>query len=152
FTKENNGKAEVVRYFAGLAADWEMIHFTATEFIAQGDRVVVLSTMEFRHRTTGKVIESPKADVFRFRDGLIAECFEFFDTAKAPAATRPDGGLGAETHPDNDGVEEMRQHCGAHASSASSPGTDASNRPTAYRTWANVCSTPSHRPAAPHSS
>ena len=90
FTKANHGKAEAEQYFAGLAADWEMIHFTPTEFIAQGDRVVVLSTVAFRYRKTGKVVESPKADVFRFRDGQIVECFEFFDTARAFAATHPD--------------------------------------------------------------
>jgi ketosteroid isomerase-like protein len=90
YTRANDGKADAARYFAGLAADWEMIHFTPTEFIAQGDRVVVLSDVSFRHRKTGKVVESPKADVFRFRDGRIVECFEFFDTAKALAATRPD--------------------------------------------------------------
>jgi ketosteroid isomerase-like protein len=90
FTKANHGKDEAARYFAGLAADWEMVHFTPAEFIAQGDRVVVLSTCAFRHRQTGKVAESPKADVFRFRGGRIVEFFEFFDTARALAATRPD--------------------------------------------------------------
>jgi ketosteroid isomerase-like protein len=90
FTKANRGKAEAAQYFAGLAADWELIHFTLTEVIAEGDRVVVLSTCAFRHRRTGKVAESPKADVFRFRDGQIVEFFEFFDTALALAATRPD--------------------------------------------------------------
>jgi ketosteroid isomerase-like protein len=43
------------------------------------------------YRKTGIVVESPKADVFRFRDGLIVEFFEFFDTARALAATRSDG-------------------------------------------------------------
>ena len=90
FTKANHGKAEAVQYFAGLAADWEMIHFTAEDFIVEGDRVVVLSTCGFRYRKTGKVAESPKADVFRFRDGQIIEFFEFFDSARALAATRPD--------------------------------------------------------------
>ena len=90
FTKANDGKAQATAYFAGLAADWEMIHFTPVEFVAQGDRVVVLSKVAFRFRKTGKVAESPKADVFRFRDGLIVEFAEFFDTAGAVAATRPD--------------------------------------------------------------
>jgi ketosteroid isomerase-like protein len=90
FTKATHGKAEAEQYFAGLAADWEMIHFTPTEFIAEGDRVVVLSTCAFRYRKTGKMAESPKADVFRFREGQIVEFFEFFDTAAALAATRPD--------------------------------------------------------------
>jgi ketosteroid isomerase-like protein len=92
FTKANRGKAEAADYFAGLAADWEMVHFTPEEFIAQGDRVVVLSTVAFRYRKTAILVESPKADVFRFRDGLVVEFFEFLDTARALAATRPAGG------------------------------------------------------------
>ena len=75
-------------------ADWELIHFTPEEFIADGDRVVVLSSVAFRFRATGKVAESPKADVFRFRDGKIVEFFEFFDTARAFAATRADDPAG----------------------------------------------------------
>ena len=95
FTRATHGKEDAVHSFTGLAADWEMIHFTAEEFIAQGDRVVVLSRVAFRHRRTGKVAESPKADVFRFRDGLIVEFHDFFDTARAFAAARPDGEPGA---------------------------------------------------------
>ena len=89
FTRANLGKAQAAQYFAGLAADWEMIHFTPAEFIASGDRVVVLSTCAFRYRKTGKAAESPKADVFRFRDGQIVEFFEFFDSARALTATQP---------------------------------------------------------------
>jgi ketosteroid isomerase-like protein len=89
FAKANTGKAEAAQYFVGLAADWEMVHFTAREFISQGDRVVVLSSVAFTHRKTGKLVEMPKADIFRFRDGLIVEFFDFFDTARALAATIP---------------------------------------------------------------
>jgi ketosteroid isomerase-like protein len=89
FTRPSSGRAGAEKYFAGLVADWELIRFTADEFIAQGDRVVVLSLVAFRHRGTGKVAESPKADVFRFRDGKVVEFFEFFDTAAAFAAARP---------------------------------------------------------------
>jgi ketosteroid isomerase-like protein len=90
FTRGRPGKAGAEQYFASLAADWEMIHFTPEEYIAQDDRVVVVSRVAYRNRRTGKVAESPKADIFRFRDGKIVECLEFFDTAAAMAASRPD--------------------------------------------------------------
>lgn len=90
FTKARQGKAEAEQYLAGVAADWELIHMTPSEFIADGDRVVVLGSVGFKYRQTGKVVESPKADFFRFRDGQIIEFFEFFDTARALAATRAD--------------------------------------------------------------
>jgi hypothetical protein len=90
FARENAGKAAAAGYFAGLAEGWEMDHFTTNEFIAQGDVVVVLSAVAFRHRGTGKLVRSPKADVVRFRDGAIAEFFEFYDTAAILAGTKPD--------------------------------------------------------------
>ncbi|MFO0796879.1 MAG: nuclear transport factor 2 family protein [Gemmataceae bacterium] len=90
FTRPAAGKAAARAYFAGLAADWELLHYNADEFVVQGDRVVVLSLVAFRFKATGKIAETAKCDVFRFRDGKVAEFFEFFDTAAALAATRPD--------------------------------------------------------------
>src|SRR5262245_49511094 len=69
FDAGNRGRDKAEQYFAGLTDAWEMIHFTPVEFIADGDRIVVLSQVAFRSRLTGKVAESPKADFFRFRDG-----------------------------------------------------------------------------------
>jgi ketosteroid isomerase-like protein len=90
FGKSRHGKVEAEVYFAELGAAWEMIYFTPEEFIADRDRVVVLSRCAYRSRLTGKVAESPKVDIFRFRDGKIVEVSEFFDTAAAVAATLPD--------------------------------------------------------------
>lgn len=89
FAMDCRGKQEVSRYFTQLAADWEMIHFTVNDFIAQGDRVIMIGDCGFRSRKTGKIVESPKCDVWRFRDGKAVSFHEFFDTAKA-AAVRPD--------------------------------------------------------------
>jgi uncharacterized protein len=90
FTRPCQGKTEAERYFSVLALDWEMIHFSPEEFIAQGDRVVVLSRCAFRFRRTGKIAESPKIDLVRFRNGMIVEFTEFFDTAKVLAAVCSD--------------------------------------------------------------
>src|SRR5581483_9450408 len=57
-------------------------------YIAQGDRVVALAHCSFRHKQTGKVLETPKADFHKFRGGKICEFFEFYDTAQALAAAR----------------------------------------------------------------
>ena len=62
FTRAATSKDDVRQYFAGLAADWEMIYFRTNEFIAQNDRVVVLCDVSFRFRKTGKVAFTPKAD------------------------------------------------------------------------------------------
>lgn len=90
FGTSRHGKADADEYFKELGAAWELIHFKPEEFIADADRVVVLSHWALRSRRTGKVAKSPKADVFRFRDGKIVEFFEYFDTAAALAAMKPD--------------------------------------------------------------
>jgi ketosteroid isomerase-like protein len=86
FTRPSCCKEDVRRYFSGLSADWKMNFYRVEEYIAQGDRVVVLSHVSFEHKRTGKTLETPKADFFRFRAGKICEFFEFFDTAGAIAA------------------------------------------------------------------
>ena len=89
FTVTRRSNAEVREYLLGLAQDWEMIHYTPDSFIAQGDQVVMRGRCGWRHRRTGKTVETPKADFLRLRDGKIVAFYEFFDTAAALAATRP---------------------------------------------------------------
>jgi len=69
-------------YFDGLKRDWEMIEYVAENFVAQGDRVVMLGRCSWRFKKTGKVVSTPKADSWRFADGKAVEFFEYFDTAK----------------------------------------------------------------------
>jgi ketosteroid isomerase-like protein len=73
-------------YFDGLSRDWEMVDWITEEFIAQGDRVVVLSQCTWRYKKTGKVVSTPKADAWRFAGGKAVEYFEYYDTAQVHAA------------------------------------------------------------------
>jgi ketosteroid isomerase-like protein len=77
---------ELKDYFAGLARDWEMIEFVAENFVAQGDRVVMLGRCAWKYRKTGKVVWTPKADSWRFNDGKAIEFYEYYDTAQVHAA------------------------------------------------------------------
>ena len=88
FTKECCCKDEVRGYFEGLGADWEMVYYNADEFVAQGNRVVMIGSCSWRHRKTGNVVDTPKVDIFRMRDGKIAAFFELYDTAQIVAATQ----------------------------------------------------------------
>jgi ketosteroid isomerase-like protein len=81
-----NARDEVRRYFEGLARDWEMIEYKVDQFVAQGDRVVMLGRCAWRNRHTGKVVKTPKADSWRFANGKAVEFYEFFDTAQVHAA------------------------------------------------------------------
>jgi uncharacterized protein len=64
------------------------IHFTPEEFVVEGDRVVMIGRCAFRHRRTGKVVDTAKCDVWRFRQGKAVDFMEFYDTAQALEATR----------------------------------------------------------------
>ncbi|MDB5307725.1 MAG: hypothetical protein JWO38_1927 [Gemmataceae bacterium] len=90
FSAPRRGHAEVRRYFAELAEDWEMLFYNADEFVETGDRIVMIGRGAWRSRKTGKEVESPLATVWRFRDGKAIEYFEFYDTAKAYFATQPE--------------------------------------------------------------
>lgn len=72
---------DVRGFFRTLAEDWEMMSYKVNEMIGQGERVVVLADVCFCHRHTGKVVATPKADVFRLREGKIVEFCEFYDSA-----------------------------------------------------------------------
>jgi ketosteroid isomerase-like protein len=92
FSAPRDGKAAATDYFSALAGEWEMIHHTAEEFIVDrdGGQVAVFGRVAFKCLRTGKVAESHVAHRWRFRDGLVTEYFEIYDTAKAFAAATPD--------------------------------------------------------------
>jgi uncharacterized protein len=60
------------------------------EFVADGDVVVVRGSCAWRHKRTGKEVDSPKIDFWRFRDGKAIEYYEYFDTARAFEAASDD--------------------------------------------------------------
>ena len=81
-----HNKEQLREYFAGLAHDWEMIEFVAENFVAQGDRVVMLGRCAWKYKRTGKVVWTPKADSWRFANGKAVEFYEFYDTAQVHQA------------------------------------------------------------------
>jgi uncharacterized protein len=89
FTRKSISKAEFTGYLQGLVGQWDMIHYTVTEYIAQGDRVVAVGSTAWRNKATGKEFDTPKVDVVRFQEGRIVEFFELYDTAMVFAASEP---------------------------------------------------------------
>ena len=86
FTQPVSNKVELRRYFDGLLGDFSMIHYTAHDYVADGDIVFVRCTTSWKNKKTGKSFETPKADFWRFRDGKVVEFYEFFDTAQVMAS------------------------------------------------------------------
>ncbi len=56
---------------------------TTFQFIAQDDWVAVMGSCGWTNKKTGKSIDSPKADFFRFENGQIVAFYEFYNTAMA---------------------------------------------------------------------
>jgi hypothetical protein len=89
FARTYSNRDALRGYFDGLLADWEMIHYTTDEFVAEGDRVFMRGSTAWRNKRTGKTAETPKVDFWRFRDGKAVEYYEYFDTARVLAAATP---------------------------------------------------------------
>jgi len=86
FTRRRQSKAEVAAYLTALTTDWQMNYFRMEEFVAQGDRVVAIGSCGWTNLKTGKTVNTPKVDVWRFRNGKATEFFELYDTAAVQAA------------------------------------------------------------------
>lgn len=83
---ERRGKAAIGKYLGDLAAEWEEILISPTDYMSVGDQVIVVSQLACRHRRTGKPLASRKVDIFRFEEGLIVEAAEYVDAAAVAAA------------------------------------------------------------------
>lgn len=73
-------KAQAGQYFAALARDWEMLYFDAYQFIADEDDVVMVGRCAWRHRATGREVDTPKVDIWHFENGKATRFFEMFDS------------------------------------------------------------------------
>lgn len=86
FGGKRQGRDQVGDFSAQLDAAEETTKFEPTEFIAQGDRVVVLGKYGATVRETGRSYESDWVHVFTVKDGKITSFQEFFDNALASRA------------------------------------------------------------------
>lgn len=85
-TGTRRGRKEVADFYAKLAETQETLSFEPREFVAQGDKVVVLGHYSFRVKATGRQFESDWAEVFTINNGKIARFQEYANTAAAMVA------------------------------------------------------------------
>jgi uncharacterized protein len=74
------GKAAAMEYVQTLGRDWEMLHFTPERFIDAGDDVVMVGRCAWRNRATGRIVDTPKVDVWHFEGGKAVSFLEMFDS------------------------------------------------------------------------
>ena len=67
--------------FAGLAATTEYEVFEPREFIAGGDKVVVLVFERFRVKSTGISVDNNYVHVYTMKNGRVVQMLIFEDTA-----------------------------------------------------------------------
>jgi ketosteroid isomerase-like protein len=77
----------VREYFQTIARDWEMVNFDVKRIVDGGDDVVMVGHCAWRNRTTGMLVDTPKVDVWRFRDGRAISFLEMFDSLAFMRAT-----------------------------------------------------------------
>ena len=69
-----------LEYFQTVARDWEMIHYIVDRMVDGGDDVVMVGRCAWRNRATGRVVDTPKVDVWRFEGGKAVSFLEMFDS------------------------------------------------------------------------
>lgn len=82
------GHQQVAQFFETLNTHFEFEEFTPREFIAEGDRVVVLGDEVARSRRTARTINMTWCHVFSLRGGLVSSFNEYFDTFAVVDAIR----------------------------------------------------------------
>ena len=80
------GKEALAEFFELMDASEEFSEFAPAEFIAQGDRVVVLGSLTATVKATGKTYSTDWVHICTVKDGKITTFLEFFDTALANQA------------------------------------------------------------------
>lgn len=82
------GHAAVGEFFQTLSGLGDVLEFEPMEFIAQGDRVVVLGTDSMRLKATGRDIAYRWAHVFTVKEGLVTAFEEVGDVSALVAELR----------------------------------------------------------------
>jgi len=75
------GLPEVGNFFSKLGEAEDFAYFEPSEFIAKGDRVVVLGRAKATVKSTGRDYEIDWVHIFTVHEGKITNFAEFFDTA-----------------------------------------------------------------------
>jgi uncharacterized protein len=71
---------EAREYFELLAREWEMIDYPQDKIVADGDTIVWIGRCQWRNRQTAQEIDTPKVDIWTFRDGKAVAFLEMFDS------------------------------------------------------------------------
>lgn len=80
------GRSRVGEFFKGLSELTDISSFEPQDFVAQGDKVVVLGREEGRVRSNGRNFQTDWAMVFTVHSGKVARFQQYLDTSNIEAA------------------------------------------------------------------
>lgn len=83
---EHIGRAGVQAYFEMLFAECRILDYRIGQVIVDGDWAAVTATVRAQFHRSGMDQELSKVDVLRFRDGLVTEFREYYDTTAIATA------------------------------------------------------------------
>lgn len=78
---ERRGHQGVTEFFQQLMTIVDITRFETKEFIAQGDRVVVIGEGTEKVKATGRALEFHFAHVFSVRDGKVVSFVDYVDVS-----------------------------------------------------------------------
>jgi ketosteroid isomerase-like protein len=81
FAGQRQGHAQMVDFFATIAATCDVLEFGPHEVMALGDHVLVLGHEQVRIKATGRIFATDWAHLFTVRAGKVVRLREFYDTA-----------------------------------------------------------------------
>jgi len=75
------GPDQFIELIQQVFSTWEDVEHTINHVVASGEHVVMLANMAGRAKKTGRTFSVPMAEVWRLKDGKVAEIRPFyFDT------------------------------------------------------------------------
>lgn len=83
YTGPWHGRKSVEEFFSLMSDTQDITDFEPREFIAQGEKVVVLGRMTSTVRLTGRHYSTEWVHIFTIRNGKLNSFLEFYDTAAA---------------------------------------------------------------------
>lgn len=90
FAGSFHGKREIAQFFVKFDAALHANSFVPTQFIAEGDKVVVTGLASWTVKPTGRNYDSPWIHVLTIRDGKVARFETYYNTAAAERAFHPE--------------------------------------------------------------
>lgn len=75
------GRGAVIGYWTALAESWEMLSSRTDAIVGEGDKLVWIGRVRWRHRRTLRELETPKMDIWTLWQGRAIRYYEMIDSA-----------------------------------------------------------------------